>query len=95
MRKAKGRALVAAMVVAVLAVGCSNASDKSSGDNNTTTPTGNSNTPTTYQGTDFTINLIPHTATHTTMGSLSPGQQLNLEIDVLARYLKRLEESRA
>jgi ABC-type branched-subunit amino acid transport system substrate-binding protein len=46
--------LVAAVAVAALAVGCSNADDET-GDG-TTTPTGNSNTPTTYQGDDFTIN---------------------------------------
>ena len=44
--------------------------------------------------TDFTINLIPHTAQHTTLGAVSAGRTVNLEIDVLARYLKRLEESR-
>ncbi len=54
MRKGKGRALAAAVIVAALAVGCTNASDKSGG-GDTTTPTGG-NTPTTYQGTDFTIN---------------------------------------
>ena len=46
------------------------------------------------RGTRFTINLIPHSAEHTTLGSLSAGRQVNVEIDVLARYLKRLEESR-
>ena len=45
--------------------------------------------------TSFTINLIPHSAAHTTLGSLAIGQSVNVEIDVLARYLKRLEESRA
>ena len=44
--------------------------------------------------TDFTINLIPHTAQHTTLGAISSGRSVNLEIDVLARYLKRLEGSR-
>ena len=44
--------------------------------------------------TDFSINLIPHTAQHTTLGAVSAGRTVNLEIDVLARYLKRLEESR-
>ena len=44
--------------------------------------------------TDFTTNLIPHTGEHTTLGAVSPGRAVNLEIDVLARYLKRLEESR-
>jgi len=45
--------------------------------------------------TRFAINLIPHSAHHTTLGSVAAGQSLNVEIDVLARYLKRLEESRA
>jgi riboflavin synthase len=44
--------------------------------------------------TDFSVNIIPHTASHTTLGSLNPGQQVNLEIDVLARYLQRLESTR-
>ncbi len=45
--------------------------------------------------TRFAINLIPHSANHTTLGAVTAGQALNVEIDVLARYLKRLEESRA
>ena len=45
--------------------------------------------------TDFAINLIPHSAEHTTLGSVATGQAVNIEIDVLARYLKRLEESRS
>ena len=45
--------------------------------------------------TDFAINLIPHSAKHTTLGSLAVGSQLNVEIDILARYLKRLNEPRA
>ncbi len=44
--------------------------------------------------TDFSVNVIPHTSTHTTLGTLEPGQQVNLEIDVLARYLRRLENAR-
>ena len=44
--------------------------------------------------TDFSINLIPHSAQHTTLGAVTAGRSVNLEIDVLARYLKRLEESR-
>ena len=44
--------------------------------------------------TNFFINLIPHSAQHTTLGSLSAAQLVNIEIDVLARYLKRLEDSR-
>jgi riboflavin synthase len=44
--------------------------------------------------TRFTINLIPHTADHTTLGGIAEGRKLNLEIDVLARYLKRMTEAR-
>ncbi|MCY7280101.1 MAG: riboflavin synthase [Sphingomonas bacterium] len=44
--------------------------------------------------TRFAINLIPHSAEHTTLGSLAAEHSLNVEIDVLARYLKRLEECR-
>ena len=44
--------------------------------------------------TDFSVNIIPHTAGHTTLGQLHAGQQVNLEIDVLARYLQRLERAR-
>ena len=43
----------------------------------------------------FALNLIPHTGEVTTLGDLSPGSQVNLEIDVLARYLKRMESLRA
>ena len=45
--------------------------------------------------TRFTVNLIPHTADHTTLGGIAEGRKLNLEIDVLARYLKRMAEARA
>lgn len=45
--------------------------------------------------TQFTINLIPHTQAVTTLGDLAPGQAVNLEIDVLARYLQRMEHYRA
>jgi riboflavin synthase len=44
--------------------------------------------------THFTINLIPHTGQHTTLGDLAPGRKLNIEIDVLARYLQRMVEAR-
>jgi riboflavin synthase len=46
------------------------------------------------QATRFTVNLIPHTADHTTLGGIAAGRKLNLEIDVLARYLKRMTEAR-
>ncbi|MFL6732865.1 MAG: riboflavin synthase [Sphingomicrobium sp.] len=45
--------------------------------------------------THFAVNIIPHTAQHTTLGGLSGGQQLNVEVDVLARYLDRMIASRA
>ena len=38
----------------------------------------------------FHLNIIPHTADATTLGDATPGRQVNLEIDVLARYLARL-----
>ena len=44
--------------------------------------------------TRFTINLIPHTQGVTTLGGLQTGQGVNVEIDVLARYLKRMEHYR-
>ena len=39
----------------------------------------------------FHLNIIPHTAEVTTLGSLRTGDAVNLEIDVLARYLQRME----
>jgi riboflavin synthase len=44
------------------------------------------------EDTRFTVNLIPHTAQHTTFGTMSPGRRLNVEIDVLARYLNRMNQ---
>jgi riboflavin synthase len=41
-------------------------------------------------GTDFTINVIPHTLAHTTLGAAQPGTRLNLEVDQMARYVARL-----
>lgn len=40
---------------------------------------------------DFLLNIIPHTAAVTTLGALKVGDAVNLEIDVLARYLKRMQ----
>lgn len=45
--------------------------------------------------TRFSINIIPHTARHTTLGQLAAGQQLNVEVDVLARYIDRMLTARA
>ena len=46
-------------------------------------------------GTDFSVNLIPHTRAVTTLDALEPGRVVNIEIDVLARYLQRMEHYRA
>ena len=43
----------------------------------------------------FALNLIPHTGAMTTLGALAAGDKVNLEIDVLARYLQRMESLRA
>jgi riboflavin synthase len=41
----------------------------------------------------FGVNLIPHTWDVTTLGELKPGSRVNLEIDMLARYLARWRET--
>lgn len=43
----------------------------------------------------FTVNVIPHTAQHTTLGDLASDRQLNVEVDVLARYIDRMVAVRA
>jgi riboflavin synthase len=45
--------------------------------------------------TSFGLNLIPHTFAVTTLGALREGQAVNLEIDVLARYLARMRDHAA
>lgn len=42
----------------------------------------------------FGLNIIPHTAEVTTLGTLAQGAEVNLEIDTVARYLQRLESLR-
>jgi len=44
----------------------------------------------TVQGAEFTINLVPHTLTKTTLNQIKVGQRVNLEVDIIARYLERL-----
>ena len=44
-------------------------------------------------GTTFGVNIIPHTKIATTWGAAQPGDQINLEIDTLARYVARLAEA--
>jgi riboflavin synthase len=45
--------------------------------------------------THFSVNVIPHTADHTNLGAIEVGQQVNVEIDVLARYLERMLAARS
>ncbi|NBU25177.1 MAG: riboflavin synthase [Gammaproteobacteria bacterium] len=42
------------------------------------------------EGSEFGINIIPHTFEVTTIGGYAPGQRVNLEIDTIARYVERL-----
>ena len=51
---------------------------------------GTSLTTNEVRGTDFTINLIPHTLENTTLNRLQPGSKVNLEVDLIARYCERL-----
>lgn len=39
----------------------------------------------------FTLNIIPHTRAHTTLDEAAAGRPVNLEIDILARYLQRMQ----
>jgi riboflavin synthase len=43
-------------------------------------------------GSDFGINIIPHTKTATTWGDARVGDLINIEIDTMARYVARLQE---
>lgn len=45
------------------------------------------------RGTEVELMLIPHTLAITTLSDLRPGQELNLEVDVLARYVERCLQS--
>lgn len=44
--------------------------------------------------TRFGVNIIPHTQTVTTLGALKPGDRVNMEVDLMARYVARLNETR-
>lgn len=43
-------------------------------------------------GTEFSINIIPHTLDKTTFGTMKAGHNVNIEIDILARYVARMRE---
>jgi riboflavin synthase len=45
-------------------------------------------------GSEFELTLVPHTLAATTLGQWIAGQRVNLEVDLVARYLERLTESR-
>ncbi len=45
--------------------------------------------------THFSVNIIPHTAARTTLADVPAGRQLNVEVDVLARYIERMLAVRA
>ncbi|HLW73658.1 MAG TPA: riboflavin synthase, partial [Gammaproteobacteria bacterium] len=42
----------------------------------------------------FDVNIIPHTLAHTIFGSYQPGSRVNLEVDVVARYVESLLSER-
>lgn len=43
------------------------------------------------KGAEFTVNVIPHTLAATNLGELRAGGKVNLEVDMLARYIERLK----
>jgi riboflavin synthase len=45
------------------------------------------------EGQEFGVNIIPHTWEVTTLGALKAGSKVNLEIDILARYMARWQET--
>lgn len=51
---------------------------------------GTSLTVNTVKGCDFELNIVPHTLSHTIIGHYETGTSVNLEVDLIARYLERL-----
>ena len=47
------------------------------------------------EGSEFDLNIVPHTLEHTIIGDYRVGHRVNLEVDVIARYLERLLTARA
>jgi riboflavin synthase len=56
---------------------------------------GASLTVNTVAGTVFDLNIVPHTLAETTLGEFRAGREVNLEVDLLARYLERLLQGTA
>ncbi len=50
-------------------------------------------TPFRAEGDGFSVALVPHTLTHTTLGFKQAGDKVNIEVDLLARYLKKMAET--
>ncbi len=44
-------------------------------------------------GAEFVVNLIPHTLGATNLGALQAGDRVNIEVDMLARYVERLSDA--
>lgn len=44
---------------------------------------------------EFGVNIVPHTLEHTVFSEYTPGSEVNIEVDVVARYIERLLEARA
>jgi riboflavin synthase len=44
------------------------------------------------QGEDFEVNLVPHTLEVTTLGELAVGDRVNIEVDLISRYIERLAQ---
>ncbi|WP_461481904.1 riboflavin synthase, partial [Porticoccus sp.] len=42
------------------------------------------------EGAEFELNIVPHTLEKTVIGTYQPGTRINLEVDLIARYLERL-----
>ena len=59
------------------------------------TVSGVSLTVTSVTDTTFGVSLIPTTLAVTTLGRLAPGDKVNLEVDVIAKYVERLLEARS
>jgi riboflavin synthase len=51
---------------------------------------GTSLTVNAVDGSDFEVNIVPHTLVETVIGGYAPGTRVNLEVDLIARYLERL-----
>lgn len=47
------------------------------------------------EGAEFSVNIVPHTLKETTLGAISVGDHVNIEVDLLARYMERLMKGEA